>query len=158
MTGHRFGVAQPVMASAAFAVSLLLGFIACGKSPTEPGVTINTNPTGALSGTWSGTLTCSGRPSESLVATLEQFSNNVTMKFVSSCYGNTVFKGFLNGNQLTGQLTVPQMTCREGGFFINVTGVSSGTAEPSRIHLDTAPPGTFECGDLAPGSTLDLSR
>jgi len=80
------------------------------------------------------------------------------MQFVSGCYGNAIFKGRLNGNQLIGELAVSQTTCNEEGGFIKATGVSSGTSEPSHIHLETAPPGTADCSDLAPGSTLDLSR
>ena len=136
-------------------VLLLLGLIACGKSPTEP--VDHGSVSVALSGTWRGTLTCSGSPSESVVATVAQVSSSVRMTFISSCYGTAVFEGNLNGNQLTGQVEVPQTTCEEEGGFIDARGASRGTAEPSRIHLESNAPGTADC-DIAPASTLDLSR
>ena len=136
-------------------VLLLLSVIACGKSPTEPKG--GGSGSGSLSGTWSGTLTCSGRLSERVVASVTQSSSKVTMTFVSSCYGNAVFEAGLNGNQLTGQVKVPQTTCNEEGGFVDATGASRGTAEPSHIHLETDPPGTADC-DIAPASTIDLSR
>ena len=79
------------------------------------------------------------------------------MTFFSNCYGDAVFGGGLNGNQLTGQVKVPQTTCREEAGFEAATGASRGTAEPSHIHLETDPLGTTDC-DIAPASTIDLSR
>jgi hypothetical protein len=136
-------------------VLILLGLFACGRSPTEPGG--GGSVSSPISGTWSGRLTCGGRPSESVVASVTQSPGNVTMRFASSCYGNAVFEGGLKGFQLTGQLRVPQTTCREEGGFADATGASIGTANPSHIHLETDAPGTADC-DIAPASTLDLSR
>lgn|SRR5258706_10521650 len=136
---------------------LLLGLLACDKSPTEP--VDRGRVSGTLSGTWRGTLTCSGSPSESVVATVAQApeSSTVRMIFTSTCYGTAAFEGILDGNQLTGRVEVPQTTCKEEGGFIHGSGASRGTAEPSQIHLESNAPTTADCL-IAPASTLDLSR